>query len=102
MNGASSPSRQVLVTGATGLVGQALVRPLAVQGCGVIALSRDALGGRHRFDPRAVHCIDPLQGVPDDARIEAVVHLAGARVLDQRWTLSRRKQLEDSRLEIAS
>ena len=102
MNGASSPSRQVLVTGATGLVGQALVRHLAVQGCGVIALSRDALGARHRFDRREVQCIDALQDVPDDARIEAVVHLAGARVLDQRWTLSRRKQLVDSRLEIAS
>ena len=102
MNGISVPLRQVLVTGATGLVGRALVQRLVGQGCGVVALSRDAVSAWHRFERREVHCIDTLEAVASDAPIDAVVHLAGASVLAQRWTLSRRKRLEDSRLQIAS
>ncbi len=102
MTDAAGPFRQVLVTGATGLVGQALVRHLVVQGYAVVALSRDALGSRQRLERREVRCIDTLEDVPSDAAIEAIVHLAGARVLDQRWSSSRRQQLEESRLRIAS
>jgi uncharacterized protein len=96
MNSASGPFRQVLVTGATGLVGKALMHRLVASGFGVVALSRDAVGARRKDSRHEVQYIESLEAVPVDAAIEAVVHLAGARVLDRRWTSARRRQLEVS------
>ena len=95
------PARSVLVTGATGLVGQALVRSLVRAGIGVFAQGRDAARARALFDGLGVRCIDRLDALPDDVAIDAVVHLAGARVLDSRWSASRRQALLDSRIHVA-
>ena len=102
MNGDSVRRRQVIVTGATGLVGEALVHRLVDLGYGVVALTRDAAAAGRRFARGEVRCVETLDDVPTDSRIEAIVHLAGARVLDRRWTSSRKKVLEESRLRIAS
>ena len=87
----------VLVTGATGFVGRALVADLLRDGRRVIAWSRDARPARALLGP-AVWVVESLDAIPPETRIDAIVNLAGARVLGQPWTAARRRTLLDSRV----
>ncbi|MFB6113810.1 MAG: NAD(P)H-binding protein [Halodesulfurarchaeum sp.] len=66
---------QVLLTGATGFVGQALVRPLLERGYAVRALTRDRSKGIEMLDPRVevvegdMLAPDTLNGVFDDVDV---------------------------------
>jgi uncharacterized protein (TIGR01777 family) len=87
---------RIAVTGASGLIGSALVRSLAFDGHEVRRLVRRAPAGdgEVRWDPAA--------GTVDTAGLagcEAIVHLAGAGVGDRRWTEARKKVLVDSRVQ---
>lgn len=93
--------RTVLVTGGTGFIGMALVNALLREGRRVILLSRDALQARGQFGP-AVMVIDRLETLPAETRIDAIVHLAGARVLGLPWTRARRRTLLSSRVELTA
>ena len=94
--------RTILVTGATGLVGRALVAALAASGTTVIALTRDVRNAAHVIGHPRVRCIPRLTDLQDDTAIDAVVHLAGARVLDKRWTPARWQVLLRSRTDLAN
>lgn len=89
----------VLVTGATGFVGQALVADLSRDGRHVIALSRDLRQARALFGP-GVWVVDDLDAIPSETRIEAIVNLAGAPVLGLPWTQARRQMLLNSRVGV--
>lgn len=89
----------VLVTGATGFVGQALVAGLCHDGRRVIALSRDLRQARVLLGA-GVWVVDTLDAIPPETRIDAVVHLAGARVLGLPWTAARRLALVGSRVGV--
>lgn len=91
----------VLVTGATGFVGSALVADLLRDGQRVIVLSRDLLQARATFGP-GVWVVDSLDAIPSETRIDAVVNLAGARVLGMPWTVARRRTLLDSRVRVTA
>ncbi|MDM0113571.1 TIGR01777 family oxidoreductase [Variovorax sp. J22R133] len=86
----------VLVTGATGFVGSALVAELQRDGRRVIALTRDARQASASLGP-GVWTVESLDAIPSETRIDAVVHLAGARVLGMPWTAARRRTLLASR-----
>lgn len=86
----------VLVTGATGFVGSAFVATMCREGRRVIVLSRDARQARGMFGP-GVWVVESLDDIPSETRIDAVVNLAGARVLGLPWTASRRRVLLASR-----
>jgi len=90
----------VLVTGATGFVGGALVARLLRERRRVIVLARDLVQARALFGPR-VWVVDRLDAIPPETRLDAVVHLAGARVLGLPWTAARRRALLASRVDIA-
>ncbi|NUT15118.1 MAG: TIGR01777 family protein [Cupriavidus sp.] len=91
--------RAVLVTGATGFIGRALVPQLQQEGRRVIVLSRDARRARRIFGTD-VWVVESLDVISSDTAIDAVVHLAGARVLGMPWTAARRRELLSSRVEI--
>lgn len=91
----------VLVAGATGFIGRALVARLHHEGRRVIVLSRDLQQARALF-PRGVWVVDRLDDIPAETRIDAVVNLAGARVLGLPWTAARRRVLLGSRTGVAS
>ncbi|TAL27420.1 MAG: TIGR01777 family protein [Aquabacterium sp.] len=91
----------VLVAGATGFIGRALVARLHHEGRRVIVLSRDLQLARALFPP-GVWAIDSLDAIPAETRIDAVVNLAGARVLGLPWTRARRRVLLGSRTGVAS
>lgn len=90
-----APKLRVLVSGASGLVGRALTPFLRTQGHTVLRLVRST--------PVAADEIfwNPATGEVDlDAagEIDAVVHLAGAGVADERWTESRKNIIRESRV----
>jgi len=91
----------VLVTGGTGFVGRALVASLVRDGRRVFVLSRDLLSARSLLGPD-VTVIDRLDTIPAETHIDAIVHLAGARVLGMPWTSSRRHTLVNSRVELTT
>ncbi|MGW0394967.1 TIGR01777 family oxidoreductase [Streptomyces sp. NPDC003042] len=86
---------RIAVTGASGLIGQALVRSLLGDGHDVVRFVRrsHAGPGEALWDPRRGH-VDPA-GLTGCA---AVVHLAGAGVGDHRWTAAYKKEIRDSRV----
>jgi uncharacterized protein (TIGR01777 family) len=88
-------SMRVAITGASGLVGRALVRSLADGGHGVVRLVRRAPAAEDEAE------WDPPSGRVDVRALEgvdAVVHLAGAGIADRRWTPARRQELRSSRI----
>jgi uncharacterized protein (TIGR01777 family) len=86
---------RVAVTGASGLIGPALVAHLRGLGHEVLRLVRHPAGA-----PDEVTW-DPAAGTVDLGRLagtQAVVHLAGAGVGDHRWTAAYRTVILDSRV----
>ena len=67
-----------------------MVAELLRDGQRVIVLSRDALQARATFGPQ-VWVVESLDAIPSETRIDAVVNLAGARVLGMPWTAAWRR-----------
>lgn len=91
--------RTVLVTGATGFIGQTLVQALLADGHRVIALTRDTQRAA-RLLGAGVRCIGAMDALPSEERVDIVVNLAGSRILGQRWTARRRQALRASRVKL--
>jgi uncharacterized protein (TIGR01777 family) len=85
---------RIAVTGASGLIGGALVPHLRAQGHEVLRLVRSPSGA-----PDEVSW-DPMGGtvdLPGLAGVNGVIHLAGAGVGDHRWTDEYKATIRDSR-----
>ena len=82
----------VLVSGATGLIGSTLIPELEAGGHRVTRLTRSPRSGEDvRWDPDA----GTIEG--DLAGTEAVVHLAGESIAECRWTAEKKKRILESR-----
>ncbi len=95
----SAAARTVLVTGATGFVGRALVPRLLARGDRVIALVRNPGKAATLLGPDVTLCTS-LDTVPHTTRIDAIVNLAGEPIAGGLWTARRRALLLDSRLGV--
>ncbi|HEY0004585.1 MAG TPA: TIGR01777 family oxidoreductase [Pyrinomonadaceae bacterium] len=85
---------KVLVTGASGLVGSALVSSLRQEGQEVLRLVRHAPRSEVEIEWNAA------QGVNEESRLEgldAAVHLAGENIAGGRWTVERKRRILESR-----
>lgn len=89
------PPQRIAVTGASGLIGSALVGHLKSQGHTVQRLVR-----RPAISSEEISW-DPIAGTVDMdalAGVDAVIHLAGAGVSDKRWTKKYKSEILNSRL----
>jgi hypothetical protein len=87
--------KQIAITGSTGLIGTALRRSLEADGHQILAVVRRTV----RAGEPAVQW-DPDAGTIDATALEgvdAVVHLAGAGIGDERWTEERKRLILESR-----
>ncbi len=86
--------RTIAITGATGVLGRALIPLLTTQGHRIRRITRQPpRGGDIQWDPAAGR-LDPaaLEGV------DAVIHLAGESIAGARWTEEQRRTILDSRI----
>jgi uncharacterized protein len=91
---------RVAVTGATGMIGSALVHALVQRGDEVTALSRDAARASEALGVPAETWADPeAERPPLDALRgrDGVVHLLG-EVIAQRWSDETKREIRDSRV----
>ena len=93
--------KNILITGGTGLVGNALCNMLTEQGYAVTILTRSTNKtsnnpaidfahwdiNNHYIDPAAI------------SKADYIIHLAGAGVVDKKWTAAYRKEILDSRVK---
>lgn len=88
-------SMNILVTGATGLIGAALVPRLSASGHRVLPLRRSAANNDAgpTWDPKAGR-IDLASAFP----LDAVIHLAGENIA-QRWTPAAQARIRSSRVD---
>ncbi len=92
---AQAKAKRILVSGASGLIGSALLPFLRTQGHEVRRLVR-----------RQARAADEVEWNPASGRIDAtsagdidvIVHLAGAGIADARWTEDRKRVLRESRV----
>src|SRR5215204_6174461 len=92
---------KVIVTGATGLVGSALVRSLLADGHEVTRLVRGGSQGFRAPGTAAVHW-NPERGEIDAKELEghdAAVHLAGESIAEGRWDDEKKRRILESRVK---
>jgi uncharacterized protein (TIGR01777 family) len=87
---------KIAITGASGLIGQALVRALSADGHDVIRLVRRTprTADEHRWDPQH-HRVEPALL----ADVDAVINLAGTPIRPRPFTSGYKQRLLDSRLD---
>ncbi len=93
---------RVLLTGATGVIGQAVSRALQARGDHVVALSRDERHGHEVLGSAVeVHAWpQPTEAPPPNAALagtDAVIHLLGETIA-QRWSQDVKRRIHDSRV----
>ena len=91
---------RIAVTGATGMLGSALVRALVERGDEVTALSRNAERARKALGVSAETWADPEADQPPLDALrgrDGVVHLLG-EVIAQRWSDEAKREIRDSRV----
>lgn len=87
---------RIAVSGASGLIGSALVPALRAHGHEVLRLVRTATRSTDEieWDPAGRRLAPPAL-----AGVDAVVHLAGAGIADRPWTGRRKQVIRDSRVD---
>lgn len=90
-------NKQILITGATGMIGKKLINALKQAGHNVSILSR-----KQRNIPGVkVYLWDVYRDKIDSGcmtGIDTIVHLAGENIAAQKWTAKRKQQIIDSRV----
>ncbi len=97
MNSDINSNRNILITGASGLIGTKLIKNLLEKGHRVSVLSRQASNFRgvstYNWDiDKQLIDLKAFEGV------DTIIHLAGAGIADKRWTKQRKQEIVDSRI----
>jgi hypothetical protein len=100
MDTTTSNSKNVLITGGTGLVGDALCSYLMQRGFHITVLTRKIPQNKHAGVHYALWNVEAGQ-IDAKAVCEAhvIIHLAGAGVVDRRWSAAYKDKIRSSRTE---
>ena len=90
---------RILVTGASGLIGAALLPSLKASGWSVVRLARGPASGRSSDSDNELIAWDPSAPIAPEAvsGFDAVIHLAGESIFG-RWTAAKKRKIRDSRV----
>ncbi|MFM6926642.1 MAG: TIGR01777 family oxidoreductase [Ferruginibacter sp.] len=94
-------AQTVLITGGTGLVGKALTKALVQKGYRVIIVSRST-HGKTSSDSVSFASWDVRKQLIDLQALQSadhIIHLAGAGVVEKKWTGAYKKEIVESRTE---
>ncbi len=89
----------VLITGGTGLVGQALSQMLVSKGYEVIILSRNKISTDNKIQYAKWDIKSKTIDLNALQKADFIIHLAGAGVVEKKWTESYKKEILLSRTE---
>lgn len=92
-------NQSILITGGTGFLGGALAFKLLQAGKHVVVYGRSADKIARTFGDQ-VQAVTRIADLPDAGSFQAIVNLAGAGIFDQRWSVSRKQVLRDSRIQL--
>ena len=84
----------ILLTGASGLIGSALSRHLESQGHSVFPLHRNPTSEKQHYwfpEEGRIH-------LDDQIKLDAVIHLAGENIADSRWSQKKKDRIFNSRV----
>jgi uncharacterized protein (TIGR01777 family) len=92
---------RIVVTGATGFIGQPLVTRLRERGDAITVLSRDPARARDRLGVDAIEADLETPGawIAALAGCDTIIHLAGEPIGGARWTARQKQIIRDSRVE---
>ena len=94
---------KVLLTGATGFVGNKVVKALHRRGHQTVVLTRNVERAEVRLPHSSqIHYWDPGKRVfPEEAlnAVDAVIHLAGENIAEGRWTSGKKERIKSSRVQ---
>jgi uncharacterized protein (TIGR01777 family) len=97
---------KILVTGATGFVGQRVVKQLTDGGDQVVVLTRNIAKGALYFGNKCQYFMwsDTATLPPKEAfdGVDAVINLMGEGIADKRWDEGQKKKIYDSRIVATS
>lgn len=96
--------KTILITGGTGLVGRAITKHLLDKNYRVIILTR-SLRGLENTDRLSYALWDIKKGTVDINALcsaDGIIHLAGAGVVDKKWTAEYKKEILESRTKSAA
>lgn len=88
---------RLLMTGATGFIGSALVSHWLQAGHQITAHVRDEKSAKNKLGP-SVELVTDLAKIKADSHFDAAVNLAGAPIAGGLWTRARRAHLRESRV----
>ncbi|MBZ4188435.1 TIGR01777 family oxidoreductase [Niabella beijingensis] len=92
----------VIVTGGTGMIGRAVITQLLERGYEVVVFTRDRSLLQHTEQRIRYAYWNIKTGEVDHKVLEAadyIIHLAGASLMEQRWSARRKKEIVDSRVQ---
>ncbi len=96
--GRKNMSKTILITGANGLIGKALTQTLTQSGYKVHILSRSKMHPPNKNVDAFQWNVSKEQIDSECIKgVDAIIHLAGEGIAEQRWTDTRKKQLIESR-----
>jgi len=90
---------KILITGATGFIGSALIPSLLAKNHQITALVRHPAKAKQQL-PYPIEFINTLDYFQHFNQFDAVINLAGEPIFSRRWTATQKERLESSRISL--
>jgi uncharacterized protein (TIGR01777 family) len=90
-------SKKILITGATGFIGKKLAKSLQEKGFELLIHTRNRANAQKIFGEK-VNITSDFESIKNNAKIDAIINLAGENIGNKKWTDSQKRELKNSRI----